>query len=317
MKRRHFIQAAAGCTLHLGFNLRPLFSKGIVIKILGTAQDGGLPQLGCSCDNCRRAREQSGFSRSIASLAIIDLDCESIYLIDATPDIRSQWESAARRMGRIPSSGTAWLKGVLLTHAHIGHYTGLMFFGYEAMSAHRLPVYCSPRMAGFLKSHGPWSQLVKLENITLNPLQMDTELRLTPGIVITPFLVPHRDEFSDTLGFWIKSQDKSLLYIPDIQNWKAWQIPIREVCEKADIALLDGTFFSPADLPERDLSQIGHPFITDSLQELKTLVDQKKKQILFTHLNHSNPAVDPESLASKEIARQGFAVAAEDQEFSL
>jgi pyrroloquinoline quinone biosynthesis protein B len=320
MKRRHFIQAAAGCTLNFGFTRLPFLpdpQEGILIKILGTAQDGGLPQLGCSCDNCRRAREQSGFSRRIASLAIIDLGRESIFLVDATPDIRSQWVSAEQRLDRPLSSRAAALKGVLLTHAHIGHYTGLIFLGYEAMSAHRLPVYCSPRMAGFLKSNGPWSQLVDLENISLCPLQFDTALRLTPDIAVTPFPVPHRDEFSDTLGFWIRGQNKRLLYIPDIQNWKAWQIPIREVCEKADIAVLDGTFFSPAELPGRDLSQIGHPFIINSMQELKPLVDQKKKQILFTHLNHSNPAVDPESQAYKEIVKQGFAVAAEGQEFIL
>ncbi len=288
-----------------------------MIKILGTAQDGGLPQLGCSCDNCRQARAQNRFSRRIASLAIIDFDRKSFFLVDATPDIRSQVETAEQRLDHTPSSLAASLQGVLLTHAHIGHYTGLMFFGYEAMSAHQLPVYCSSQMADFLKSNGPWSQLVKLENISLHLLQMETELPLTPGVAVTPFPVPHRHEFSDTLGFWIRGQKKRLLYIPDIQNWKTWQIPVTEACSQADIAILDGTFFSPAELPGRDLSQIGHPFITDSMRELKPLVEQKEKRILFTHLNHSNPAVDPESLAYEQIIRQGFALAEEGQEFTL
>eukprot|EP00957_Ditylum_brightwellii_P156501 11911053-Ditylum_brightwellii.AAC.1 len=61
--------------------------------------------------------------------------------------------------------------GIFLTHAHIGHYTGLMYLGREALGAVDVPVYAMPRMRSFLKNNGPWSQLVSLGNINIQNLE--------------------------------------------------------------------------------------------------------------------------------------------------
>jgi pyrroloquinoline quinone biosynthesis protein B len=238
--------------------------------------------------------------------------------VDVTPDIRFQLELAQNVPGIGPGEQRKIPDAAILTHAHIGHYTGLMFFGYEAASTRRLPVYCSARMAAFLKGNGPWSQLVNLENITLRILSPDNDrLGLTPRLAVTPFEVPHRDEFSDTLGLWIHGPKRSLLYIPDIRNWSAWERSITREVAKADIALLDGTFFSARDLPGRDLSEIGHPLIQDSMRMLQSEAERGRSRILFTHLNHSNPAVDPAGRAHKQVKERGFEVAADGMEFIL
>jgi pyrroloquinoline quinone biosynthesis protein B len=289
----------------------------ILVKVLGTAQDGGIPQLGCYCKNCLRAREKPGFSRLVSSLGLFDLEESNFFLLDATPDIRAQSHLAYKRLGKEKSGTRNFPQAVLLTHAHIGHYTGLVFFGYESVSSFDLPVYCSERMGTFLANNGPWSQLVNFKNISLRELSMEKKLSLTARLSIASFQVPHRDEYSDTIGFTVSGQRKKLLYIPDIQDWRTWKKSVVEEVKKVDIALLDGTFYSPEELPGRDLSQIGHPFIKTSVKLLGKLARRGKTKIYFTHLNHSNLALDPEGEARKKIENEGFRLAEEGMEFYL
>jgi pyrroloquinoline quinone biosynthesis protein B len=192
-----------------------------------------------------------------------------------------------------------------------------MFYGYEAMSTHKMPVYCSSPMKSFLSSNSPWSQLVRLENISIHTLSLEKEFLLTPRISFTPFLVPHRNEYTDTLGFIISGEKRKLLYVSDIQSWEAWSRSIVEETRKSDAALLDGTFYSSEELPGRNLSKIGHPFIKTSLETLKNVADEGKTKIYFTHLNHTNLALDPEGEARKEVEEKGFGIASEGMEFFL
>jgi len=226
----------------------------ILIKVLGTAQDGGIPQIGCYCPNCQRARKDSRFSRLISSLGILDLRNKKAFIIDTTPDLRIQYDLIHERLGREKTGKKNIPDGILLTHAHIGHYPGLMFYGFESLSTQDLPVYCSKKMSDFLSNNGPWDQLVRLKNISLKILNPFEKLNLTENISLVPFNVPHRDEYSDTLGFKILGPEKELLYIPDIQSWDAWNRSIKEEVEQTDIAILDGTFFGPEELPGRDLT---------------------------------------------------------------
>ncbi len=291
----------------------------ILVKVLGTAQDGGIPQIGCFCQNCQQARNDHHFARLISSLGVLDLRNNTAFIIDTTPDLRSQYDIIHERLGRQKTGRKNVPDGILLTHAHIGHYTGLMFYGYESLSTQNLPVYCSKRMGEFLSGNGPWGQLVSLKNISLKYFNFDRKENISENISVIPFQVPHRDEYSDTLGLKIIGPKKSLLYIPDIQNWYGWNRSIKEEVEQADIAILDGTFFSPEELPGRDLTKIGHPFITTTMDILKdTLrVHSKSKKVFFTHLNHSNLALNPEGEERKAVLEAGCHIASEGMEFFL
>lgn len=331
MKRRKFLQVCAGgwaaAEAHRLTRPQPRVEKkrtspdenvtDILILVLGTAQDGGIPHIGCYCPNCLAAQRDPKRARLIASLAILDFAAKVYLMIDATPDIRAQSDLAHRRLGLDISGGKNAPDGILLTHAHIGHYTGLMFYGYEGLHAEQLPVFASERMRRFLSANAPWSQLVDYKNISLRPLKPGEFTALTERISVKPFCVPHRDEFSDTLGLLISGPNKRLLYIPDIQSWEAWDRPVAEEVSRVDFALLDGTFFSPEELPGRDLSKIGHPFITSSMDALCNTVSREKTKVYFTHLNHTNLALDPEGEARKTLAAGKFALAAEGMEFIL
>jgi pyrroloquinoline quinone biosynthesis protein B len=331
MKRRTFLHscwgAAAGVRMkHLLHGQEPLLSQPenksdldgeVLVKVLGTAQDGGIPHIGCWCPNCRRAWNEPKSSRLIVSLAVCDLLHNKTFLVDATPDIRKQTRMIWKRMKQRKGQKKFSPDGILLTHAHIGHYTGLMFYGYEAQSTTNLPVYCSNRMTRFLSHNGPWEQLIRLKNIEIHSIEPDQSISLTSGISVEGFQVPHREEYSDTLGFKIYGKQKSLLYIPDIHKWEKWHRSAIDEVRKADIALIDGTFYSPTELPSRDLTSIGHPFITHSVELLKDVVATGKKQVFFIHLNHSNQALDPGSEEQKALLRQGFALASDGMEFCL
>jgi pyrroloquinoline quinone biosynthesis protein B len=331
MRRRSFLHSCIGVVAGLnappfsripkGFSSHPkhksVNSNDVLVKVTGTAQDGGIPHMGCFCSNCQRAWKDPRFSRLISSLALFDFVEDKAFLVDATPDIRAQTRIVRERMGSRNKKKRFFPDGVLLTHAHIGHYTGLMFYGYEAQSTDQLPVYGSERMKDFLGQNGPWSQLVQQKNIVIKTILPENRLSLTSQISILAFRVPHRDEYTDTLGFKILGPKRSVLYIPDIKNWKSWDRSIIEEIRKVDIALLDGTFYSAEELPSRDLSSIGHPFIVESMSLLENIVQERKPQIYFTHLNHSNLALNPEGEAIKSMKERSFALAEEGMEFWL
>ncbi len=297
----------------------PAAPAGPRLVVLGTVQDGGLPHVACSCERCARARREPAFRRHVASLALHLPASDKVYLVDAPPDLGEQLDTVARLRGRAPAGRVdrAPVDGVFLTHAHIGHYLGLAFFGFETVHTQKLPAWASARMGEFLRGNGPWSQLVRLEEIELRELRPGEPVALGEGVTVTPLQVPHRDEYSDTLGFVIRGPRRSVLYVPDTDSWRAWPRPLTEVLQGVDVALLDGTFYSLDELPGRAVSTIGHPLITESMDLLEPLVKAGKLSVVFTHLNHSNPALQPESAARRAIAVRGFRVLAEGEEIPL
>jgi len=290
------------------------------VVVLGIAQDGGMPQTGCDCSHCSAARRNPALARHVASLAIHVPQTGHVYLVDATPDLPAQIEAIhAFRPHPAGKVDRAPVDGVLLTHAHIGHYLGLAHLGFESLNTRKIPVWASPRMAAYLRANGPWSQLVRLENIALRELQPGQPFDLEAGISVKAIQVPHRDEYSDTMAFLIRGPRKTLLYVPDTDSWKAWPKPLIDVLrdEKVDIALLDGTFYSPDELPDRDVTKIKHPLITATMDLLEPLVKAGKVRVWFTHLNHSNPAFGKDGAARRAIEARGFRVVEEGQEVGL
>ena len=268
-----------------GNTLRPSNLSTPYVVILGIAQDAGFPQIGCEKDQCKRYWQGEVGPRHVSSIALVDPSSQSTWIFDATPDFKYQLQALKQQ---VP---TYSLDGIFITHAHIGHYTGLMQLGHEAMGAKEVAVYAMPILSNYLKSNGPWSQLVNYRNIMLNSLQADRPTFLTNELSVTPFLVPHRDEYSETVGYKIQHGETSLLYIPDINKWEVWERSIEEEILKVDYALLDGTFYDSNELPGRDMSEIPHPFIQESIHRFRKLSSVEKQKIIFTHFNHTNPLI--------------------------
>ncbi|HEV7574194.1 MAG TPA: MBL fold metallo-hydrolase [Thermoanaerobaculia bacterium] len=251
--------------------------------ILGIAQDGGYPQAGCMREDCIAAWRNPKLRQRVASIAIVDPQSHQRWIIDATPDFPTQLAT----LDAIALRGTALLDGILLTHAHIGHYLGLAHLGREVLGAHSIKVYAMPRMREFLQHNGPWDQLVKLHNIELVPIEDGVPIALNERITITPLRVPHRDEYSETVGFIVRGPTHSILWLPDIDKWEKWTTPLESVLAQVDVAYIDGTFYDATELPGRDLSEIPHPLMTETLARLGD--SPVRAKVRFIHLNQSNP----------------------------
>jgi pyrroloquinoline quinone biosynthesis protein B len=288
--------------LTLSFSHR--HSNNPFLVVLGTAQDAGYPQAGCEKDCCKEYWDKKIAKQRVSCLALFDPVTNQKWLFDATPDFTEQLYAA----DEIQSGN---LSGVFLTHAHIGHYSGLMYLGREAMNAKETPVYAMPRMLDFLKTNGPWSQLVSLKNIQLQKLKADSAVKLTNDIFVTPIPVPHRDEFSETVGFSIRAKSKSVLFIPDIDKWEKWEKDIMQMVKMHDYLFLDGTFYSAGELPGRRMAEVPHPLVQESISIFKDLPETDRKKIWFIHINHTNPVLDKTSREYAEIKQKGFGVAEE------
>ena len=280
------------------------------IIVLGSAQDAGYPQIRCDKECCKKYWEKKLSKRKVSCLALFDPATDQKWIFDATPDITEQLHEA----DKIDKGN---LSGIFLTHAHLGHYTGLMYLGREALNAKAIPVYAMPRMGEYLDNNGPWSQLVSFKNIDLKKLKADSTIKLTDKISVRPFLVPHRDEFSETVGYSIKTTNKSVLFIPDIDKWQRWDKDIKQLIQQHDLLFLDGTFYKDGELPGRNMSEVPHPFVQESMELFKDLSASEKKKVYFIHFNHTNPLIDPSSKENKEVKSKGFNVAVEGLKLSL
>ena len=279
------------------------------VVVLGIAQDGGLPHAGC-LKSCCKNLWGTGNNEKVASIGIVDPRTGQSWLIDATPDFASQ-------LHILENIHKTKLSGIFLTHAHIGHYSGLLQLGREVMGAEDIPVYAMPRMKSFLYENSPWNQLLSLENIKIIDLKNSKEIKLSSQLYIEPFLVPHRDEFSETVGYRVVSNKKSLVYIPDIDKWSKWDQDIFQVVLHSDFALLDGTFYSSDEIPHRDMSEIPHPFIIETMDLLDNMNSKNRKKIYFIHFNHSNPAINYTSSVSNIIRSKRFNIATEGLKLNL
>lgn len=303
------------------------------VMVLGVAQDGGYPQAACRRECCRAAYLDESLRRHVACLAIVDPVSHQRWIIDATPDFGEQLRMLDDAMPPRPetpgAASQAMLDGVFLTHAHIGHYTGLQNLGREVTGASGVPVFVMPRMEAFLVANGPWSQLVSLGNIDLKAMQAGEAVVLNERITVTPILVPHRDEFSETVAYRIDGPGASVLYLPDIDKWERWEHwgemnpdmagharRIEDEIAAVDVAYLDATFFSGDELGGRDMSEIPHPSVQESLARFADLPESERAKIRLIHLNHTNPLLRNDTERAV-VAGAGMAVAAQGERVTL
>ena len=298
------------CFLKLSFFLSLLLSSNNpYVVVLGIAQDGGAPHAGCEKICCEKLWENNRAIK-VASIGIVDPRINKSWIIDATPDFPHQ-------IRILKNSHKSEISGIFLTHAHMGHYTGLLHLGREVMGAKNIPVFSMSKMKDFLEKNGPWNQLITLNNINIIELKKNREVKLSDRLFIEPFLVPHRDEYSETVGYRIMSDNKSLVYIPDIDKWEKWDQDIFQIVLNTDFALVDGTFYSQDELPDRNMGEIPHPFIIETMETLFNLNTKNRNKVYFIHFNHSNPAIIMNGPAEKLIKSKRFNVAREGDRFNL
>jgi pyrroloquinoline quinone biosynthesis protein B len=278
--------------------------SGPTLLVLGTVQDAGSPHIGCQKDCCKNLFLSPDPARMVVSLGIVDPENNQRWMIDATPDLPRQ----LKLLNDFAGTQNTAPAGVVLTHAHIGHYAGLMYLGREGMNSKAVTVYALPRMKNYLENNGPWSQLVELKNITLMEISPEEKIQLSAAVSITPFLVPHRDEFSETAGYLIEGPLKKALFIPDIDKWEKWNKSIVNLIGNVDYAFIDATFYDGEEIQNRSISEIPHPFVIESMSLFSALPVSERNKIYFIHFNHTNPLLNPSGNVRKKVEEQGYHV---------
>ncbi len=166
---------------------------------------------------------------------------------------------------------------------------------------------------------------MRLGNVELRPLADGTPVRLGARLTATPLLVPHRDEYSETVAFRIAGPNRSLLWLPDIDKWEKWQrvgvssagadlLPqLETVLASVDVAYVDGTFFADGEVPGRAMSEIPHPFVRETIARLAALPASERAKVRFVHLNRTNPLMRGDTAALGDVSKAGMSVAAEGE----
>ncbi|VAW09607.1 hypothetical protein MNBD_ACTINO02-3133 [hydrothermal vent metagenome] len=266
------------------------------VVVLGSGQDAGAPQFGGPPVEITRT----------ASSLLVTSPSGTNYLFDASPDIRTQ----SQRNTFDPHQ----LGGVFLTHAHMGHYLGLAHFGNEAAATASVRCFGTASMHTFLTHNEPWRALFTRRHLEFSVLVPGVDVPLDESLTITAHLVPHRPDFTDTVGYVVTNRKTqgSMLYLPDIDAWDQWP-DSRRIVDSTTLAFLDASFSSGAELPGREIANFPHPLVSDTIAHF----DTSPGQIVLTHINHSNPLGTVGADATDMAARAGFLIAADGDRYEF
>ena len=280
------------------------------VTLLGIAQDGGRPQPGCQRACCADLGPED--VRHPVSLGITDEDGQG-HLIEATRALGEQL-----RLWGHPS-----LRSVLLTHAHFGHVDGLGLFGRETLNASGLRLYASPSMHALIERTPQWSLMVDQGVFSAQPISSGAIQMLSESVRVEPLAVPHRAELSDMHAFVVRGPNKSVLFLPDHDRWEDTLAyhgvsTIREWLAKlsVDVALVDGTFWSSDELSGRSQLDVPHPPVAETLERLGPKRDGDP-EIIFIHLNHTNPLYFETSEQHRVLTELGWQVGQQGMSFTL
>lgn len=283
----------------------------IILKFLGIAQDAGIPQIGCSCKVCSEIIRGERKPEYPVALGLINKKTGKKFMVEATPAFSIQYGKL------LDIEKKEQLEGIILTHAHMGHYTGLLSLGREALNTKRMKVYASRKMGEFLRNNAPWNQLVRLENIEIVEFEDGKSFTLDEGLRITPVEVAHRNEYADTFGFIIEGEEK-VFFVPDIDRWTGFEERLVELINQCSYVIVDATFYTKEEIGAvrgRDLNEIPHPTVEETMKFV-TERGLPSEKVIFTHFNHTNMLLSHDEIR-ENVEKAGFVISKEGMEIQL
>lgn len=266
------------------------------VEVLGNAQDGGVPHLGCDCQVCEKARDDREEIKYASSLLLREENEGDgfRYLVDASPDIRHQVRGN-------------FLDGVFITHGQLGHINGLLSFGIEVFDSSGLTVHCTEETQDFINKNDPYRLLVDRGNIELNTVEDGNSVDIQ-GCKVKFDIIDHHIVTTDTLAFTIEGDEKTLLYMSTFMEWND---QTESLVENADIAIIDGTFWSADEVGRYE--EIPHPTVEDTIERF----EDSDTDIYFTHINHTNPILREDSDERQELEERGFSIVEQGDTFEI
>lgn len=266
------------------------------VEILGSVQDGGVPHLGANSKADEMARQNRENIKYVTSVLLKEGESNNSpkYLIEASPDIRYQVDAG-------------YIDGVFIPHTGLGHVTGLLYFGKEGQNAQDLNVHTNKDVERFLMNNDPYRYLLDRENIEIQNLGDQQEMELMGG-KITSYQYEHAALVEKTTGYMIEGESKKLFYLSDIDEINR---DVKEKVKEADIAILDGTFYSKDEIERYE--EVPHPTIPETMEKFS----ETDTEIYFIHMNHTNPVLIEDTEERQEVEERGFGVVEKGMEFQI
>ncbi|MFJ9381993.1 pyrroloquinoline quinone biosynthesis protein PqqB [Streptomyces sp. NPDC101455] len=300
----------------------------MLLRILGTAAGGGLPQWNCACPGCTGARREPARRRLHDGLAVHGTDPASWFLANATPDVAEQLESHPDLRPRADHARTPVVR-VVLTDAELDHVLGL----FRLREASRIEVWATVpvrrallsqlRLGTVLAPYTPliWHDLPLIgESGPATIAGLDVEaLPLSAKRPRYAADEPADPAWSVALRVHDPHGGGTSLYAPALA---AWSDAFAKEAAQADCLLLDGTFLAEDEprrsgISERSASGMGHLPIEGPLGSAGRLSGSAPALSYYTHLNNTNPLTDPGDPGHERLARLGLRVAVERTVISL
>jgi len=311
------------------------------IQILGSAAGGGFPQWNCGCGNCvgirkKNARDKkfSGKARTQSQLAL-SADGSTWFLAGASPDLGFQIENSPalhpRALHNTPRDSP--VAGVVLGSADLDHVVGLLLL----RELQPLRVYAAPSILRILREENSmFGMLNRVEpQVAWTPMKSgasfpllsadgkDSGLRCDvyylsgryPKYVKSEAANLAREEATAAL-FFESASGKRVAYIPAVGNLSDLLL---EKIRHTDLLLFDGTFWSDDELVRVQGSgetahQMGHIPVEESLWLLKNVTVGRR---IYTHINNTNPILDPSSSERRAAEAAGWEIAYDGMEIQL
>ena len=292
----------------------------MIVTVLGSGSNGGVPQWDCCCKNCTQARTIPGQSRTRSSVSV-SVGGTQLVLFDATPDIKFQLEMnrLTPKPDEAKNGRQCRIEAVFLTHGHGDHIIGVSEF--STGKGFAIPVYAPPDLIEFMFGSRDRSNFFgnigRLAMDYVDPIGLKEEkiVEPLPGLKISGFKIEHTDRLDDgshfpssTYGYEIQTDEARFVYTPDIGSLSD---EVLTRIEGADLFMLDASFWWNDELSRisglaKTSYDLGHVPVEESVEILR---GKGIGRVIYTHLNHTNPLMDPEHPATSILEKRGFETA--------
>jgi pyrroloquinoline quinone biosynthesis protein B len=307
----------------------------MIVRILGSAAGGGLPQWNCGCPNCAavRAGDPGIEPRSQSSVAV-SADGRQWLLLNASPDIRQQ-------IGQFSALGppAGFRRGTpivacILTDAELDHTLGLLSLREGA----GFRMHCTPSVHRLLTEFFPLnSMLAKYSRHTWTLLKPGAALELLGhdgngcGLKVTAFELPGHaplyaekpdsDLSGSVSGLVLEHAptESRLVYAPGVARHTE---ELEQAVRGATCVLLDGTFWSDDELARLEISDraardMGHWPVGGPDGSLAWFARLPVAIRAYIHINNTNPMLREGNRERAQLEAAGIRVAADRDSFEF
>jgi len=293
----------------------------VIVRVLGSAAGGGVPQWNCACTNCAAARTGAQPRRSQSSLAV-SADGDRWVLLNVSPDVAGQIEAHPPLQPR-GVRGTP-IASILLTDANVDHIGGLVTL--RQAGDHRFTVRSSaivreiataqPAFAPFARAPHRWlaADAGALPAADGDPIGAELRVRAIPVPGLTPGFAGREALRGAVTAYALTSASGATLVFAPV--FAAIDATLAAEIRAADVVFLDGSFFTDDEMiatgvGDKYATALGHAPLTGPAGSLATLAtcELGGRRCFVTHVNNTNPILDAGSAAAATLAQHGIAIA--------